>query len=376
MTEPTAIAPDDEDGPRLVLIETRAITEGADAPLGWVVPGFVGEGLTILAGRQKVGKSWLAMDWATAVAAGGRAMRAVECEQGDALYVDLENGRRRLRARLDTLCPGPPDLPRLRWASDAPPLGKGLVEALEHWRSGVARPRLVVIDAAQKPGWKAGAAGDVVHLTGLQRWATASGVGVVWLHRMRKVGDPLVALGGSGGVFGFADAMILLDRDDAGATLQMRGRDGEDRHAALAFAAGAWSLAGEAPDRQSGERRRILEALEASDAPMAPKDVAETLGMRHANVRMTMSRMARDGELTRTGHGLYQSARAARKEAEDKALFDGLWEGFVQHCARNAPPGAAPVNAVPGLREWLQAPPPGAGLRDMPGFMEWLDAQE
>jgi hypothetical protein len=43
----------------------------------------VGEGPSILAGRQKVGKTWLAMDWALAVAGGGKAMGAVGCEAGD-----------------------------------------------------------------------------------------------------------------------------------------------------------------------------------------------------------------------------------------------------------------------------------------------------
>ena len=67
----------------------------------WVIPDYVGEGLTILAGRRNTGKSWLALDWAIAVASGGSAMGSVACEPGDVLYVDLENGERRIRSRLD-----------------------------------------------------------------------------------------------------------------------------------------------------------------------------------------------------------------------------------------------------------------------------------
>ena len=40
-------------------------------PINWVVPGVLPEGLTILAGKPKLGKSWLALDMALAVAAGG-----------------------------------------------------------------------------------------------------------------------------------------------------------------------------------------------------------------------------------------------------------------------------------------------------------------
>ena len=34
-------------------------------PIRWIVPGYVAEGLSILAGRQKLGKTWLAIDWAS-----------------------------------------------------------------------------------------------------------------------------------------------------------------------------------------------------------------------------------------------------------------------------------------------------------------------
>jgi hypothetical protein len=365
----------EEDGPRLVLTGTYAIIEGTVAPLTWVVPGYVGEGLTILAGRQKVGKTWLAMDWACAVASGGKAMGAIPCEAGGVLYVDLENGRRRVRSRLAVLHPEPtrPDLSQLAWAREAPPLGKGLVEALDGWRSSVENPLLVVVDASQGPAWRT-AAGEVAHLANLQGWATTHGLAVVWLHRMRKVGDPLVALGGSGGVFGFADAILLLDRNGEEGTLERRGRDGEDKHSALTFAAGIWSLVGEKETAQSEERTNILAVLEAGKEAMGPRDVAEALGMRPANVRMTMSRMAREGDLIRVGHGLYRSSRAAKEEAHNDKLAKALMDEFVEHCHRNKPPGGAAVEAVPGLAKWLKAPTPGAKLTDMPGFMEWLDS--
>ena len=88
-----------------------------------VIPDYLGEGLTILAGRQNSGKSWLALDWALAVARGGSAMGSVACEPGDVLYVDLENGERRIRSRLDAFFSRgrPPRLPRLEWLNEAPP---------------------------------------------------------------------------------------------------------------------------------------------------------------------------------------------------------------------------------------------------------------
>ena len=74
-------------------------------PIRWIVPGYIAEGLAILAGRQKLGKTWLAIDWGIAVACGGSAMGSVACEQGDVLYIDLENGHRRIQRRIETLFP-------------------------------------------------------------------------------------------------------------------------------------------------------------------------------------------------------------------------------------------------------------------------------
>ena len=41
---------------------------------GWVVPGLLPTGLSTLAGRPKMGKSWLALQVACAVGAGGRVV--------------------------------------------------------------------------------------------------------------------------------------------------------------------------------------------------------------------------------------------------------------------------------------------------------------
>ena len=53
---------------------TAELLASSAPPVRWVIPDYVGEGLTILAGRQNSGKSWLALDWAIAVASGVSAM--------------------------------------------------------------------------------------------------------------------------------------------------------------------------------------------------------------------------------------------------------------------------------------------------------------
>ena len=56
-------------------------------------PPFIPEGCTILAGRPKIGKSWLMLAVGLDVA----------CEGGDVLYLALEDNERRLQTRMAKL---------------------------------------------------------------------------------------------------------------------------------------------------------------------------------------------------------------------------------------------------------------------------------
>ena len=61
---------------------------------------MLAEGLNLLAGAPKLGKSWFALNVATAVAYGGMALDKIAVERGEALYLVLEDPPRRLQRRL------------------------------------------------------------------------------------------------------------------------------------------------------------------------------------------------------------------------------------------------------------------------------------
>jgi AAA domain-containing protein len=65
------------------------------------VPGIDPEGLTVLAGAPKVGKSWIVLDWLLAASAeSGLALGALTMpEPRDVLYMALEDGDRRMQER-------------------------------------------------------------------------------------------------------------------------------------------------------------------------------------------------------------------------------------------------------------------------------------
>ncbi|WFU28348.1 AAA family ATPase [Bradyrhizobium sp. CB1717] len=306
----------DQFGPGFKRTNTNVLMAATFPPLKAIVPGYVYAGFVVLAGRMKLGKTWLAIDWAVAVATGGTAMGSIDCERGDVLYIDMENGPRRIQSRIRALFPqgqSLPDMSRLDWVTEAPQLDKGFIDRLERWRLSVKVPAFVVIDVLQrvKPaGNKTQNAyeSDYSIWAPLQEWATRHGVAVLGLHHTKKGGadDPLEALSGSNGLSAVADTTIVLDQDQNGRTLYVRGRDVEEKETALLFAAGAWSIVGEAAEvRRSSERTKIIAAMGDHGQPMAPADIVAATGMASLNVRQLLFKMAKAEQVFKVGNGRY-----------------------------------------------------------------------
>jgi hypothetical protein len=295
---------------------TTTIMSTKYPPIKWVIPGYVSEGFVVLAGRQKLGKTWLAIDWALAVAIGGIAMGSIPCDQGDVLYIDMENGPRRIQGRINTLYPDErnrPDLSRLEWVTEAPQVDAGFIDELERWRVSVPAPRLVSIDVLQrvKPAGQMtrnAYENDYVIWAPLQDWATHHGIAVLGLHHTKKGGadDPLEALSGSNGLGACADTVLVLDSDQNGKTLYVRGRDVEEKETALIFAGGFWTILGEASDvRRTDERSQILSVLLTAEEPISPKEISIATGNNRNSTDQLLYKMAKAGEIEKIGRGLY-----------------------------------------------------------------------
>src|SRR6476660_8388859 len=104
-------------------------------PLKFIVPDLIVEGLVILAGKPKVRKSWMALDIALAVAAGRFCLGDRKCQQGDVLYLALEDGDRRLQRRITKLLPtfGGEWPEPFNYATQWPRADQGGVEKIEEW---------------------------------------------------------------------------------------------------------------------------------------------------------------------------------------------------------------------------------------------------
>ena len=120
-------------------------------PLRWIVPKYLPEGLTMLGGRPKIGKSWQALDAAVAVSSGGMCL-GEQCEQGDVLALMLEDSDRRLQRRftlmLGALIGEWPS--RLTYATSWPRLNEGGIDWIREWIRRSPKARLIVIDILER----------------------------------------------------------------------------------------------------------------------------------------------------------------------------------------------------------------------------------
>ena len=84
---------------RLRTIDARTLADAVLEPPGYAVKDLLVQGLHILAGAPKTGKSWLAL-WLCQQVAGGEKVWGHPTQQGTVLYLCLEDGYHRLQDRL------------------------------------------------------------------------------------------------------------------------------------------------------------------------------------------------------------------------------------------------------------------------------------
>ncbi|MEO3839892.1 AAA family ATPase [Streptomyces sp. B22F1] len=281
----------------------------------WAVPGIISEGVNLLAGPPKVGKSWLSLGLALAVAAGGQAMDSIPVDGGPVLYLALEDTPRRLQTRMRKLLDSNRAPGTLTLATSCPPLPQGGGEAIAQWVERHADARMIVIDVFAKmrgpsaPGASAYDA-DYAAVGHAKRLADHYGVAVVLVHHVRKAAsdDFLTEVSGTNGLAGAADATLVLKRSrgQADGVLHVTGRDVDEAEYALRFhsGAGAWQLLeGPAADHTLNETRATILRYVRDHPGAKPKQITQATGLAPDLVRQTCARMANDVQLIRQSGG-------------------------------------------------------------------------
>ena len=296
-------------------LETKEIE-----PLRWTVPDILPQGLIILAGAPKSGKSLLIQQISYAVAMGGPVMGKFPSIQGSVLHLALEDSEARFKQRMeaqkkllhDTEAPV-----ALQYATEWSYYPEA-VEDIRAWCEETPDARLIVIDTLGKLFNKEEKTSGNVYrseyreMTTFHKIAREFKISVVLITHLNKASsgnnrtDPMMKITGSAGTSGAADLCWTFERRSRNAMeakIQSMGKDLPDAIYRLIYDAEHMSWICEdfgCEDNNNMIKRQVVayfEKLGAGEASVA--EVADALGKHRQHVSSAMKTLEADGFLTR-----------------------------------------------------------------------------
>lgn len=287
-----------------------------------IVKGIIPAGCIILVGAPKVGKSWFVLQAATAVAAGSDFLGA-PTEQGDVLYLALEDGFARLQSRLMMQASGCIDeIPEgFDLQTEIPLADKGGLAVIEEWLQDHPKASMVIVDVlkmfrATRSAKTNPYDQDYADIRPLTALANKYKVAIVVVHHTNKGSanaiDPFDRVSGTGGISGAADGTLILAPDEAGTIgLYGRGRDFMefDKAIQLQPETCTWTVDADAPvrDRNMGDAANaILRALRDADEPMSPTIIGVAADLDRVTVSKKLAALEKKGSVRKTGRGQWE----------------------------------------------------------------------
>lgn len=261
----------------LAKMKTGAYLNGAVfPPLHYHIDGLVPEGLTVLSGAPKIGKSWLVLKWLLDLAK----------DEHFVLYLALEDSHRRMQWRCSKMLDGKPVPGTFCYLTEdglVPGMLMGTIAQFVAGTGGAGRKPLIVVDTLAKalqqvPRIKDEAPYErdyrvTATLQALVR--DCPGAGLVICHHDRKSGgeDWMDKASGTKGITGGPDAVMFLERgrSEAAGALHVSGKDIAENDYALMFRDGyRWEFDGR--------------TLEAAAAAYLTRKASERLGDRSTSI--------------------------------------------------------------------------------------------
>lgn len=314
------------------LITADEIRQSPFSPYNWIIPGLLPEGLAILSGPPKAGKSFIALNIAWAVASGNPLFGHYHVNRGRVLYITYESNAACMQERLAKLPVSDDDdspLADIFFLKDNIAHTNG-IDFLGYYRlnDGGAKEikeilsrhpdiALVIIDSIDSAFYPKHAQNSDSHSeaalywTVLQRYAFQNDICLLFVRSSRasrrdEFYDLLVA---RADVSLWLESKVLPDKSITG-KFTAHGRDIPRECLPLNFNpdASLWSI----PDFKqrenlTRERKQIFDILEtAKTAPMQVADIATALGKSQPNISKMLRKMERSGIISSAGFGKYK----------------------------------------------------------------------
>ena len=211
-------------------------------PKAVLIHNLLYAGTYLFVGAPKVGKSFFMAQLSHHIAT-GRSLWQFPVNQGEVLYLALEDDRARIQKRLYMMF-GTESTEHLHFATHAMTLCGGLCQQLEDFVAEHTNTRLVIVDTLQKVrevgNDKYSYGSDYEIVAQLKAFSDKHNLCLLVVHHTRKMEseDSFEMISGTNGLLGAADGAFILQkkkRTDNQATLSIVGRDQQDLELHLEF---------------------------------------------------------------------------------------------------------------------------------------------
>ena len=206
---------------KLDIIDAETLADMRLEPVKFSIENILPQGIAMISGAPKIGKSWLMLDWCLKIAK-GEPVWNFKTNQGTTLYLCLEDNWNRIQNRLLNIVDEVPN--NLFFAVSSCSLADGLAEQMENFVQEHNDTVLIVIDTFQmvrSAERDTNYANDYQEIVQLKSLADRLKITVLLVHHLRKQNDsdPLNKISGTTGISGALDT----------------GRDIEHRELELCF---------------------------------------------------------------------------------------------------------------------------------------------
>ena len=210
----------------------RELNDTAFIPHKPVIDGLLNNGVNLLVGPPKIGKSFMVADLSVRVSKGEPFLNR-KTHQGEVLYLALEDDFQRLQQRFYRMF-DVNDTENLHLAIVSQDIKSGLAIQINEFMINHPNVSLIVIDTLQKirgnENDKYSYSNDYDVITILKEIADRHNICILVVHHTRKheATDIFDTISGTNGLLGAADGSLIINKDkraDSRAKMAVSGRD-------------------------------------------------------------------------------------------------------------------------------------------------------
>ncbi len=303
----------------------------------WAIKNLLPEGLTILGGNPKLGKSWMVLNLGLIIASGKEINPAFKFDvtQGVVLYIALEDNERRLHYRLKKCCRKRNIPSNLHFSTEWPIIGQGGLRAIKDFIKQVPETSLIIIDPIAKV-WPRSTSGrkdpnrtiyhnDYDIISSIKKISDKHNVSILCNHHLtknQKGDDPLGLLSGSMAISGGIDTVMVArrTRSASSGTLFITGRDIYEKTEEIEFnkKTGWWKFLGDRKPLLTVATLELLEVLKTHAIPIKLSSIVKITNKSPQNINKMLKVLVENGNVEKVGIGIYKACEDEDMDFEEE----------------------------------------------------------